>query len=608
MVCTLQQLFLLLVVFGVYHAQANDVCSNETKDRSPSSPSVAIIGCGPSGIAFLHAINLKRKEMEEKGDLDGLSKLPIATCFERASEPGGVWKANRDHSPSGNEANSMPSNETTNMYEGLWTNGAKELFEFFDYTFEDHYNQSLPAYVPRQFVLDYILKRVERNEPDFFSHARFNTEVEFVQFDETTNQFNITIRETNLQKTSTVHFDKCIWAAGTNGLQAVPKSIENVLQKGKFQGTVMHSSSAGDVLSDSIGKRILMIGDAYSAEDLTLQALKLGVEMVYILSRSSAGICLDAVSWPKGDVHILESMALSGVLDGGHGLRFTETHYDRWEEKYMPNDVTTDIEDISAVIYCTGYEMDTSMLDAPLIDAFTRYNKEGFVLEEDLYANWAMSSNSFTESLGDVEPEDWVYSHWASVYPGHYRGLLISNPNMMYMMDGISHIPLLDCDVQAWLLLAHIVGDLDTPSADEMILWNTQTVAKHMQIPISRYQMDLEYKLALMDKVDDEDDRYYALSSERERLVFMQLAQDMRDGSIPHDLGTAEKLNEKGELILKMKEHDHHARWLINPEDSDWKTFRDGDPSGYVSIHTGNVAAPLEKRWIDIDETEMLVV
>merc|ERR1719162_2083487 len=102
----IHQLIALISILCAVHAHVNDICVDEKREKSLSSPTVAIIGCGPSGISFLHAINLRRKKMEEKGDFAGLSKLPVATCFERASEPGGVWKANRVHSHVGNKTNS----------------------------------------------------------------------------------------------------------------------------------------------------------------------------------------------------------------------------------------------------------------------------------------------------------------------------------------------------------------------------------------------------------------------------------------------------------------------------------------------------------------------
>ena len=136
------------------------------------------------------------------------------------------------------------------MYEALWTNGPKELFEFFDYTHEDHFNQSLPAFLPRQLVLEYILARVQRNEPEFFKSARFNTNIEYVTFNKSMKKFEVTVNDLTLHQKSTLHFDKCIWAAGDNSLASIPSSVEAVLQNGKFRGKMMHSSAAGNYRSE----------------------------------------------------------------------------------------------------------------------------------------------------------------------------------------------------------------------------------------------------------------------------------------------------------------------------------------------------------------------
>lgn len=71
---------------------------------------VAVIGCGPGGMFFQHAIAHRRKKLQEEGNMAAIASLPQVTIFERSSSPGGVWKANRN------------ANET-NMYEALWTNG-----------------------------------------------------------------------------------------------------------------------------------------------------------------------------------------------------------------------------------------------------------------------------------------------------------------------------------------------------------------------------------------------------------------------------------------------------------------------------------------------------
>ena len=100
---------------------------------------VAIIGCGPGGMFFLHALALRRKRLEEEGNTSAVEALPEVTCYERSASPGGLWRADR-HTKGGEEG------KTTNMYEALWTNGPKECIEFFDYTYDEHFGRALVSF------------------------------------------------------------------------------------------------------------------------------------------------------------------------------------------------------------------------------------------------------------------------------------------------------------------------------------------------------------------------------------------------------------------------------------------------------------------------------
>ena len=73
---------------------------------------------------FLHAVALRRAKLSEQGDVEGLAALPIVTCFEKSSGPGGVWRSDRFDKDQGD----TPS---TNMYEALWTNAPKETYVIF---------------------------------------------------------------------------------------------------------------------------------------------------------------------------------------------------------------------------------------------------------------------------------------------------------------------------------------------------------------------------------------------------------------------------------------------------------------------------------------------
>jgi cation diffusion facilitator CzcD-associated flavoprotein CzcO len=60
--------------------------------------SVVVIGCGPGGMFFCHALETKRREMIARGE--SVANLPHVTVFERAGSPGGVWRSQRSFSSS----------------------------------------------------------------------------------------------------------------------------------------------------------------------------------------------------------------------------------------------------------------------------------------------------------------------------------------------------------------------------------------------------------------------------------------------------------------------------------------------------------------------------
>jgi len=266
---------------------------------------VAVIGCGPSGIFFLHALACRRKQLEAEGNAEAAAALPDVTVFERSSSPGGIWRSDRNESKN-NDSNDVKDNNgaggginngrgkaSPNMYEALWTNGPKECIEFFDYTFDEHFGCALPMYMPRALVLDYILTRCTRNNPSFFDNVKFNAGVKMVTFNEELNQFVVQTMEDqeNPECVTESLFDKCIWAGGGNGIPKIPRAIHHALLSGGFKGRVMHSSETSSDFDQCVkGKKILIIGDSYSAEDLTLEAIKLGVESVDICTRSTTGI------------------------------------------------------------------------------------------------------------------------------------------------------------------------------------------------------------------------------------------------------------------------------------------------------------------------------
>ena len=62
---------------------------SKSSGAAPAGPfDVALIGCGPGAMSFLHALSNLRKEQGADGPA---SKINV-TCFERAASAGGIWR------------------------------------------------------------------------------------------------------------------------------------------------------------------------------------------------------------------------------------------------------------------------------------------------------------------------------------------------------------------------------------------------------------------------------------------------------------------------------------------------------------------------------------
>jgi len=250
--------------------------------------SVAVIGCGPSAISLLHALQVRKDKL--KSTSAEFNALPEIICFEQASGPGGIWR----NVAGGDKARNTRGNRIA-MYEDLWLNGPKEVMEYFDYSFDEHFQRQTPPYIPRQDVLEYVLKRNSRNGA--LDSALYNHTVLEVTYKSASGDFLIEYRNENTRMTTARTFDRVVWACGQNGEPNIPADIIDFLKSGDksmpsngFQGVYYHAVEATDRFEDDVkGKKIMLIGDSSSAEDLALRAIKYGVDHIYILARSGDG-------------------------------------------------------------------------------------------------------------------------------------------------------------------------------------------------------------------------------------------------------------------------------------------------------------------------------
>jgi len=270
---------------------------------------IAIIGAGPCGLAQLRAF----KSAEEAG-----TDVPEIVCFEKQDNWGGLWNYSwrTGLDKHGEIAHSS-------MYRYLWSNGPKECLEFADYYFEEHFEQPIASYPPREVLFDYIQGRViKANVRD---KIRFSTAVRNVEFNEERDTFTITAHNLTDDQSYTEEFDYVVVASGHFSTPNVP----NYEGFSHFNGRILHAHDFRDALEFE-GQDLLVIGSSYSAEDIGSQCYKYGAKSI----TSSYRTAPMGFKWP-----------------------------DNWEEK--PALIKVDgntahfadgsSKDIDAIILCTGY-------------------------------------------------------------------------------------------------------------------------------------------------------------------------------------------------------------------------------------------------------------
>ena len=271
---------------------------------------IAIIGAGPSGLAQLRAFQSAAQKGED---------IPDIVCFEKQSDWGGLWNYTWR---TGLDENGEPVH--CSMYRYLWSNGPKEALEFADYSFEEHFGKQIASYPPRPVLLDYIEGRVKK--ANVRGMIRFNSPVRWVEYDDATAKFTVTVHDHAQDSVYKETFDNVIVASGHFSTPNVPEyeGFES------FNGRILHAHDFRDA-REFIGKDILVMGSSYSAEDIGSQCWKYGAKSITSCYRSAPM----GFDWPS---NWEEKPALVKV-DG------STAHFADGSTK-----------DIDAIILCTGYK------------------------------------------------------------------------------------------------------------------------------------------------------------------------------------------------------------------------------------------------------------
>lgn len=270
---------------------------------------VAVIGAGPSGLAQLRAF----QSAAQKG-----AEIPEVVCFEKQGNWGGLWNYTWR---TGVDEHGEPVH--CSMYRYLWTNGPKEGLEFADYSFEEHFGKQIASYPPRAVMFDYIEGRVVK--AGVRDWIRFNTVVRWIEYNEDSEDFTVTVHDMEKDSVYKERFDNVICASGHFSSPNVPEYPGF----DQFNGRIVHAHDFRDA-REFEGKDVLLLGSSYSAEDIGSQCWKYGAKSVTTSYRSAPM----GFKWPDNwkEVPALER------VDGRTAI-FSDGSR----------------KDVDAIILCTGY-------------------------------------------------------------------------------------------------------------------------------------------------------------------------------------------------------------------------------------------------------------
>uniref|UniRef100_A0A7S1BI22 Uncharacterized protein n=1 Tax=Corethron hystrix TaxID=216773 RepID=A0A7S1BI22_9STRA len=223
-----------------------------------------------------------------------------------------------------------------------------------------------------------------------------------------------------------------------------------------------------------------------------------------------------------------------------------------------------------------------------------------------------MKPNVFSADLGNVIPHPRIKCDIFAVDLSAYHGLDIKNPHeMWYCLN--TDMPLLEIDVQSWLFLAYITGDIEIPTSEIMRKQNEKDIIDSMDVPMIRLAMDAYYRRAVGELCEENeehwfnngtDSRYIAEYEKYKKYNLRLLARNMCDCSYPLNIGTYEHLNEMGEQLVRNDVECCLGRFRLKPNVKSRNTYRDFDASEVKSIYSGKAPVLLRKLWLDLEESD----
>lgn len=250
-------------------------------------------------------------------------EMPDMVCYEKQSTWGGQW--NPTWKIGTDEYGELVH---SSIYPNLMINDAKEMMEYPDYTFQQHYGRALPSYVDAPCMREYLEGRFTKavGKRDLRKFVKFSTAVRKIDYDKNTQRFSVTVH--NLPEDRMYEETNFTHLVVATGIFSVP-SFPEIPGSEKFKGRILHVHDFRQA-SEFANKTVLVVGSSYSAEDVAQLTQKYGAKRVIYTWRSNPM----NFKWPAG----IEGRPLIQKLDE-HAAYFSDGSQ----------------ADIDVIIFCTGY-------------------------------------------------------------------------------------------------------------------------------------------------------------------------------------------------------------------------------------------------------------
>uniref|UniRef100_A0A7M5XBZ8 Flavin-containing monooxygenase n=2 Tax=Clytia hemisphaerica TaxID=252671 RepID=A0A7M5XBZ8_9CNID len=133
-------------------------------------------------------------------------EIPEVVCFEKQSSMGGLWIYDGRVG-----VNEYGEPIRSPMYRDLRLNSPKEVEEYYDYTYDEHFGQKpIPSYCDRATKLDYLIGRAKKYDVEKF--VKFSSVV--IKVEKLGDEFSVIYKHLPSKESFEESFDYVIVASG----------------------------------------------------------------------------------------------------------------------------------------------------------------------------------------------------------------------------------------------------------------------------------------------------------------------------------------------------------------------------------------------------------